>query len=143
MRRNSVPSELLVRTKPLARRTLPCRSGHGSWVLSQINCGSQGGPCDPCTQKHAGRTPESSLRAGYHTKLRPLRRMPAMLRPEDYDLWLGPSITDSKRAADCLKPFEATLMKKYPVSTRVNRPENDDQECAREISIAESAVRLF
>src|SRR5216683_3836411 len=63
-------------------------------------------------------------------------RMPAMLRPEDYDLWLNPGITDSQRVVDCLKPFDSALMKKYPVSTRVNRPENDDQECAKEIPIA-------
>jgi hypothetical protein len=27
-------------------------------------------------------------------------------------------------------------MKKYPVSVRVNCPENDDRECAQEISVA-------
>ena len=54
-----------------------------------------------------------------------------------------PGITDAKRVVDCLKPFDATLMKKYPVSTRVNRPENDDQECATEIPIAGPALRLF
>ncbi len=70
-------------------------------------------------------------------------RMPAMLRPEDYDLWLNPGITDSQRVVDCLKPFDSALMKKYPVSTRVNRPENDDQECAREIPIAGPPPRLF
>src|SRR5208282_6919099 len=41
---------------------------------SQINYGSQGGPCDPSTQNHAGGTPASSLLAGYHTTLHPLRR---------------------------------------------------------------------
>src|SRR6266566_3791802 len=70
-------------------------------------------------------------------------RMPVMLRPEDYDLWLNPGITDSQRVVDFLKPFDSTLMKKYPVSTRVNRPENDDQECARENPIAGPAPRLF
>jgi len=70
-------------------------------------------------------------------------RMPVMLRPEDYDLWLDPGITDFKRVVDCLKPFDASLMKQYPVSTRVNRPENDDQECAREIPIADPAPRVF
>ena len=59
-----------------------------------------------------------------------------MLRPEDYDLWLDPGITDAQRVVDCLKPFDSTLMKKYPVSARVNRPENDDHECAQEISFA-------
>ena len=70
-------------------------------------------------------------------------RMPVMLRPEDYDLWLDPGITDSQRVVDFLKPFDSTLMKKYPVSTRVNRPENDDQECARAVAMASPALRLF
>jgi putative SOS response-associated peptidase YedK len=70
-------------------------------------------------------------------------RMPVMLRPEDYDLWLDPGITDSNHVVDCLKPFDATLMKKHPVSTRVNRPENDDQKCAKEIAVAGPSPRLF
>jgi hypothetical protein len=35
----------------------------------------------------------------------------------------------------CLEPFDTVLMKKYPVSTRVNRQENDDHECAQEITV--------
>lgn len=62
-------------------------------------------------------------------------RMPAILAPEDYDLWLDPGIRDPKRVLDCLRPFDAHLMKKYAVSTRVNRSENDDEECAREVHI--------
>jgi putative SOS response-associated peptidase YedK len=70
-------------------------------------------------------------------------RMPAILRPEDYELWLDPGVTDAAIVADCLKPFEARLMKKYPVSARVNRPENDDQECLREVPIVSKAPTLF
>jgi putative SOS response-associated peptidase YedK len=70
-------------------------------------------------------------------------RMPAILRPEDYDVWLDPGIKDATLAADCLKPFDPRLMKKYPVSTRVNRPENDDPECAREVPIASITQSLF
>jgi hypothetical protein len=54
-----------------------------------------------------------------------------------------PSSYAQERVADCLKPFDARLMKKYPVSTRVNRAENDDQECAREVQIASNAPTLF
>jgi len=57
-------------------------------------------------------------------------RMPAILRPEDYDPWLDPGITDPTRIADLLAPFDARLMKKYPVSMRVNSVKNDDPECA-------------
>jgi putative SOS response-associated peptidase YedK len=82
-------------------------------------------------------TPPNSLVADVHD------RMPAMLRMEDYEWWLDPGITDAKGVLDCLKPFDARLMKKYPVSTRVNRPENDDEECTRQVSIEKSALTLF
>ena len=62
---------------------------------------------------------------------------------EDYECWLDPGITDVKTVLDCLKPFDAGLMKKYPVSSRVNRPENDDEECVREVPIREPAGTLF
>jgi putative SOS response-associated peptidase YedK len=70
-------------------------------------------------------------------------RMPAILDPDDYERWLDPDITNPEIAVDCLKPFDASLMRKYPVSPRVNRPENDDEECAREVPITESALTLF
>jgi putative SOS response-associated peptidase YedK len=70
-------------------------------------------------------------------------RMPAILKPEDYDLWLDPAVTNVALVADTLKPFDSRLMKKWPVSTRVNRAENDDQECSQEVSIANTAQSLF
>jgi putative SOS response-associated peptidase YedK len=63
------------------------------------------------------------------------RRMPAILKREDYERWLDPSIKNPSILVGCLAPFEAASMKKYPVSTRVNRPENDDHECAQEVSV--------
>ncbi len=70
-------------------------------------------------------------------------RMPAILEKEDYQLWLDPGVTDAARVTECLKPFDARLMKRYPVSTRVNRPENDDPDCAQEVPIPGSAQTLF
>jgi len=70
-------------------------------------------------------------------------RMPAILRVEDYEGWLDPGITDAKAVLECLKPLDASFMKKYPVSTRVNRPENDDEECAREVSVESTSMSLF
>jgi len=34
-------------------------------------------------------------------------------------------------------------MKKYPVSNRVNRPENDDAECAQEVPVEDTPLSLF
>ncbi len=70
-------------------------------------------------------------------------RMPVILRVEDYDQWLDPGITDAVRVADRLKPFDPRLMKKYAVSTRVNRAENDDQACAHEVQTPGIAQTLF
>jgi putative SOS response-associated peptidase YedK len=60
-------------------------------------------------------------------------RMPVIVRPEDYDLWLDPGMTDPAGVADLLKPFDARLMKKYAVSNRVGNADNDDPEIIREI----------
>ncbi len=59
-------------------------------------------------------------------------RMPVILKPDDYARWLDPGVTDPARVTDLLKPFDARLMRCYPVSDRVNRVENDDENCSRE-----------
>lgn len=70
-------------------------------------------------------------------------RMPVILRREDYDLWLDPGIVEPDRVTELLAPFDSRLMKKYPVSARVNSVKNDDPECARQISPAEFTGSLF
>jgi len=49
-------------------------------------------------------------------------RMPAILAPADYARWLS----DEPDPRDLLRPFPADLMRMWPISTRVNKPENDD-----------------
>ena len=70
-------------------------------------------------------------------------RMPVILKPDDYELWLDPGCADVAAIADCLKPFDPRSMKKYPVSTRVNRADNDDAECAREVPSVSAMPTLF
>jgi putative SOS response-associated peptidase YedK len=50
-------------------------------------------------------------------------RMPAILRPEDYDRWLS----DEPVPRELLRPFPAEMMTIWPVS-RVNTPKNDDPD---------------
>ena len=57
-------------------------------------------------------------------------RMPVILSPEHYDLWLDPGFKRTEALKEMLTPFDATLMRRYPVSTRVNVVKNDDPECA-------------
>jgi putative SOS response-associated peptidase YedK len=70
-------------------------------------------------------------------------RMSVILKPDHYDLWLDSKIRNPSFLAECLKPFDPALMKKYPVSTRVNRPENDDQSCAHAVPIPLAQPALF
>jgi SOS response associated peptidase (SRAP) len=62
-------------------------------------------------------------------------RMPVILDHDDYELWLDPRFKDINALSEMLRPFNAGLMKSYPVSTRVNAPKNDDPECAAEIAL--------
>jgi len=49
-------------------------------------------------------------------------RMPVILQAKDYDRWLG----DEPDPADLIRPHPADDMVRWLVSTRVNKPENDD-----------------
>jgi putative SOS response-associated peptidase YedK len=73
-------------------------------------------------------------------------RMPVILKPEDYDLWLDPGVTDPARVSDLLKPLDARLMRVYPVSSKVNKVENDGPECAEEVALVQDGpaqLKLF
>jgi putative SOS response-associated peptidase YedK len=70
-------------------------------------------------------------------------RMPVILHPDSYDLWLDPGMTDVGVISELLKPYDARLMRCYPVSSRVNHVGNDDQECSRPVEIGEAQNRLF
>lgn len=53
-------------------------------------------------------------------------RMPVILEPPDFDLWLDPSVTDAQRLLPLLAPFPAAEMHSRPVNPRVNNVRNDD-----------------
>lgn len=55
-------------------------------------------------------------------------RMPVILQPQDYDLWLDPTVQTSERLLPLLQPYPAE-MQHYPVSTQVNSPQNDSPDC--------------
>jgi putative SOS response-associated peptidase YedK len=69
-------------------------------------------------------------------------RMPVILSPDDYDLWLDPGLHDVMALAELMKPYDSRLMKKFPVSARVSDVRNDDAECAAEVHIATAAVQV-
>jgi putative SOS response-associated peptidase YedK len=59
-------------------------------------------------------------------------RMPVVLAPGDYARWLG----DEPDPRDLMRPFPSDLMRMWPISTRVNKPENDDPSIVEPIELA-------
>jgi putative SOS response-associated peptidase YedK len=69
--------------------------------------------------------------------------MPVILDPDAYDRWLDPGMTNVEAVSEMLKPYDARLMRCYPVSTRVNHVANDDEECSAPVELAQIQNRLF
>jgi putative SOS response-associated peptidase YedK len=61
-------------------------------------------------------------------------RMPVILKPEDYDLWLDPTVQKPELLQPLLCPYDAELMSSYPVSLEVNNPRHDRPDCIEPIS---------
>ena len=56
-------------------------------------------------------------------------RMPVILSPDDYDLWLNPEVTDVVKIKALMKPLCADLLTVHEVSLLVNNPRNNSEEC--------------
>jgi putative SOS response-associated peptidase YedK len=82
-------------------------------------------------------TSPNELLAGVHD------RMPVILPPDDYDLWLDPGFKDMQEVSALLKPYRAGLMRGYPVRTRVNVVDNDDPLCAEPFDPHSSQASLL
>lgn len=52
-------------------------------------------------------------------------RMPVILHPAEWWVWLDPGITDPAELRHLYRPFPPDLMEMYPVSALVNSPRND------------------
>jgi len=63
-------------------------------------------------------------------------RMPLILGPGDYARWLS----DDPDPRELMRPFPADPMRMWPISTRVNKPENDDPSIIEPIESATSVV---
>jgi putative SOS response-associated peptidase YedK len=70
-------------------------------------------------------------------------RMPVILDPDSYDIWLDPGMRDVTTASELLKPYDAHLMRCYPISTRINHVANDDDECSAPVELAQIQNSLF
>jgi putative SOS response-associated peptidase YedK len=70
-------------------------------------------------------------------------RMPVILDTDAFELWLDAGMKDVAAASELLRPYDARLMRTYPVSTRINSVLNDDAKCSAPVELAEVQDRLF
>ncbi|HBY94887.1 MAG: SOS response-associated peptidase [Ardenticatenaceae bacterium] len=82
--------------------------------------GPDGSPIDSCTILT---TTPNEIMYPIHN------RMPVILLPEAYDLWLDPSVQAAGPLLPLLRPYPAEAMTAFPVSPLVNNPANDDPRC--------------
>ena len=62
-------------------------------------------------------------------------RMPIIVPPDKYDVWLDPDASDFNVIRDILRPYEANLMRRYPVSRKLNNSRIDDAESALPVTL--------
>lgn len=62
-------------------------------------------------------------------------RMPVILNSDDWSSWLDPANDDSASLQKLLRPFNASRMDAYPISTHVNSPAHDDERCVQPVGL--------
>ena len=62
--------------------------------------------------------------------LKPIHhRMPVILDADSFKLWLDPEVQSVKDVQHLMQPYAPDEMEAIPVSTHVNSPRNDDEQC--------------
>ncbi len=61
-------------------------------------------------------------------------RMPVIVPPSAFDLWLDPEADDPLLLENILRPAPDTWLEAYPVSRLVNNPGNDEPACIEPLS---------
>ncbi len=92
--------------------------------------GDQGQGEAALRDRHIITTDANALVADIH------ERMPLILAREHYARWLG----EEADPRDLMRPFPAEPMRMWPISTRVNKPENDDPSIIEPIEPATDAA---
>jgi len=71
-------------------------------------------------------------------------RMPVIVPPDKYELWLDPDVTDFNAIRDILKPYDPDQMRRYPVNTKLNNSQNENAEAAARVTLERrTQERLF
>jgi putative SOS response-associated peptidase YedK len=83
-------------------------------------------PLETCTLLT---TAANSLLASYHV------RMPVIIKPEDYELWLDADVRRADLLMPLLCPYPHEEMIGYPVSSSVNSPRNQGAELVERATV--------
>lgn len=67
-------------------------------------------------------------------------RMPVVVPPEAFDLWLNTRAVDDKTAEALIRPAPDNLLDVYPVSTAVNRTANDNPKLLDRFDVSAAAA---
>jgi putative SOS response-associated peptidase YedK len=63
-------------------------------------------------------------------------RMPVIIDPQDYSIWLDPAIENPAVVLPYLRVYPSEEMAAYPVSTRVNSSKHDDPSCRERVDVS-------
>lgn len=67
-------------------------------------------------------------------------RMPVILSPADYALWLDPAVQEPERLLPFLRPYAGDDLEAVPVSTLVNNPRHESPQCIEPIEVGGSGM---
>jgi putative SOS response-associated peptidase YedK len=77
-----------------------------------------------------------------NSTLKPIHeRMPVILAPEAFDLWLNTDRVDVETAAALIAPAPDSMLEAYEVSTAVNRVANDDAKLIEPVAASALAAK--
>jgi putative SOS response-associated peptidase YedK len=84
-------------------------------------------PVHTCTMITTG---ANALMAQFH------HRMPVILNPDQFDLWLSPEPMGPESLLPLMRPYAPEAMVAYPVSTAVNNARHDSPDCIVQVAPA-------
>jgi putative SOS response-associated peptidase YedK len=67
-------------------------------------------------------------------------RMPAIIAPAHYDLWLDSRVTNKQEIMRYLNSAPSGELEAYPVSPWVNAPNHDDARCIQPAGVGDNGT---
>lgn len=111
--------------------------GKRPWLIHRRDGGLFGfaGIYEPANENTGNRSSCAILTTEANSLMRPIHaRMPVILEPDDYAVWLDPTETRTSLLETLLRPSDPDVLTAVPVSTRVNNVRNNDKDLLRPVN---------